>query len=141
MRINKQTAEYIGSLVDKKAAKKLAEFVAKRDAIDKKRDALRTALNAEIDKVLAEAAKKVSAICRKNGVSPRDWSDEETEVELHVVDIKTYHSKLDEEYLAANTEVKKFKDVVEQKKTEVIARLSLGGTAADLDEIIGAIEF
>ena len=141
MKINKQTIAYINSLVEDKAKQKLAALEAKRDAIDKKRDALHATLHAEIQKVLDDAAKKVSAICRKRGITPWDWSNNETNIKLKVDDIRSYHSKLDEDYRKANTEIEKFKDVIDQKETEVIARLSLGGTAADLDEIISAIKF
>ena len=141
MKMNKQTIAYINSLVEDKAKQKLAALEAKRDAIDKKRDSLRAAFHAEIKKILDEAAKKVSAICRKHSVAPMDWANNETEVKLQIEDVRSYRTKLDEEYLEANTEIVKFKAVVNQKETEVIARLSLGGTAADLDEIIGAIKF
>lgn len=141
MKMNKQTIAYIGTLVENKAKQRLAFLEAKRDTVDKNRSALRSTLDAEIEKVLDEMAKKVSAICRKRGFVTINWAGNESNVKLHVEGVREYRSKLDEEFRAANTEVERFRYVIEQKKDEVIARLSLGGTAADLDEIIGAIEF
>lgn len=141
MKMNKQTMAYIGTLVENKAKQRLAFLEAKRDAADKNRRALRSTLDAEIEKALDESVKKISAICRKHGFVTINWADREANVKLEVNGVKEYRSKFDKEFLAANTEVERFKYVIEQKKIEVIAKLSLGGEAADLDEIIGAIEF
>jgi hypothetical protein len=140
--MNKQTIEYINSLVEEKSKKKLSELEARRDAISKKEDAVIKAAKSNVDKVLTDATKKVEAIYRKNGITPMNWSNEVTAVEIVVSnDIRKLRSKYAEEICSANKEIKEFNGVVAKKQTEVIAKLSLGGTAEDLDKIIGEIEF
>lgn len=142
MKMNRPTMDYISSLVAGKAKQKLAALEAKRDAVTEKENAARESAKAEVDKVLADASKKVEAIYRKNGITPMNWGNEVTAVKLVVSnDIRELRSKYAEEIRSANKEIEEFNSVVANKQTEVIARLSLGGTAADLDEIIGAIEF
>jgi hypothetical protein len=71
-----------------------------------------------------------------------NWGNEVKAVKLVVSnDVRELRSRCAEEIRSANKEIEEFNGVVAEKQTEVIARLSLGGTAADLDEIIGAIEF
>lgn len=141
MKMNRQTVDYIGTLISDKAKKKRDAIQAECDAIRAKRDALREKVDAEVKKTLAEGAKKVSAIYRKHGVTPRAWDDDVEDVKLETSNVRDIRTKFDEELRKADFEIAKFDRVVKQKQTEVVARLSLGGTAADLDAIIDAIEF
>lgn len=142
MKMNKQTIEYINSLVEDKAKKKLAELEAKRDAITKKEEAVISAAKSDVDKVLADAAKKVEAIYRKYGIAPMDWCDKITKVGVKVCDeVRKLRSEFADELESANDAINSFGCVVYKKQTEVVAKLSLGGTAEDLDKIIGEIEF
>lgn len=142
MKMNKQTIEYINSLVEEKSKKKLAELEAKRDAITKKENAVVSAAKSEIDKVLAEAAKKIEAIYRKHNITPTDWCHNAVKVGVNVCDqVRSLRSKFADELADANNAINSFGNTVYKKQTEVIAKLSLGGTAEDLDKIIGAIEF
>lgn len=142
MRMNKQTIEYINSLVDDKAKKKLAELEAKRDAIKKKEEDVICAAKSEVDKVLADAAKKVEAIYRKHSITPTNWCDKVTRVGVKVCDdVRGLRSEFADELESANRAITSFGSIVYKKQTEVIAKLSLGGTAEGLDKIIRAIEF
>ena len=142
MKMNKQTIEYINSLVEEKSKKKLSELEAKRDAITKKEEAVLSAAKSEVNKALDEAAKKIEAIYRKYGVTPMSWCDKVTKVGVNVCDqVRSLRSEFADELRDANNAINSFGSTVYKKQTEVIAKLSLGGTAADLDEIIGAIEF
>lgn len=142
MKMNKQTIEYINSLVEEKSKKKLAELEAKRDAITKKEEAVLNAAKFEVDKALVEATKKVEAIYRKHGVTPTGWSGDPVAAKVVVHgDVRDLSSKYTEEIRCSNKEIEEFNGIVYKKQTEVIAKLSLGGTAEDLDKIIGAIEF
>lgn len=142
MKMNKQTIEYVNSLVAEKSKKKLTELETKRDAITKKENAVVSAAKSEIDKVLDEAAKKVEAIYRKHGLIPMSWCDKVTKVEVKVCDqVCSLRSKFADELADANNAISSFGNTLYKKQTEVIARLSLGGTAEDLDKIISAIEF
>lgn len=142
MKMNNQTIAYINSLVEDKAKNKLAELKAKRDAITKKDEAVLNAAKSEVNKVLAEAAKKVEAIYRKHGITPTNWCGNVTKVGVNVCDeVRGLRSEFADELASANNAINSFGGVVHKKQTEVIAKLSLGGTAEDLDKIIGAIEF
>lgn len=142
MKMNKQTIEYINSLIEEKSKKKLAELEAKRDAADKKKDAVDNAAKSDVNKLLADTAKKVEAIYRKHGVTPIGWDCEAVAVKVIVYgDVRDLRSKYSDEVRSTNNEITEFNSIVAKKQTEVIAKLSLGGTAEDLDEIIGAIEF
>lgn len=142
MKMNKQTIEYINSLVEEKSKKKLAELEAKRDAITKKDEAVINAAKSDVGKVLADATKKVEAIYRKHGITPMNWCDEVTKVGVNVCDqVRSLRSKFADELASANEAINSFGNIVYKKQTEVIAKLSLGGTAEDLDKIIGEIEF
>jgi N12 class adenine-specific DNA methylase len=142
MKMNKQTIEYINSLVEEKSKKKLSELKARRDAISKKEDAVINAARSNVDKVLTDAAKKVEAIYRKHGITPTNWCGKATKVGVNVSDeVRVLRSEFAEELASANEAINSFGNIVYKKQTEVIAKLSLGGTAEDLDKIIGAIEF
>lgn len=142
MKMNKQTIEYINSLVEDKAKKKLAELEAKRDAISKKEDAVIKAAKSDVDKVLSDATKKVEAIYRKHSITPTDWCGKAIKVGVDIRDeVRGLRSEFADELASANNAINSFGGVVYKKQTEVIAKLSLGGTAEDLDKIIGAIEF
>ena len=142
MKMNKQTIEYINSLVEEKSKKKLAELEAKRDAISKKEDAVIKAAKSDVDKVLADATKKVEAIYRKHGITPTKWCGKATKVVVNVSDeVCELRSEFADDLESANNAINSFGGIVYKKQTEVIAKLSLGGTAADLNEIISAIEF
>ena len=142
MRMNKQTIEYINSLVEEKSKKKLAGLEAKRDAITKKEEAIISAAKSEVDKVLADAAKKVEAIYRKHSITPTNWCGKVTRVGVKVCDdVRGLSSEFADELESANRAITSFGGIVYKKQTEVIAKLSLGGTAEDLDKIIDAIEF
>lgn len=142
MKMNKQTIEYINSLVEEKSKKKLAELQARRDAITKKEEAVLSSARSEVNKVLAEAAKKIEAIYRKHNITPTDWCHNVVKVEVNVSDrVRMLRSEFVDELADANNAISSFGNTVYKKQTEVIAKLSLGGTAEDLDKIIGAIEF
>jgi hypothetical protein len=142
MKMNKQTIEYINSLVEEKSKKKLSELEARRDAISKKEDAVIKAAKSNVDKVLTDAAKKVEAIYRKHGITPTNWCGKATKVGVNVSDeVRGLRSEFADELASANEAINSFGNIVYKKQTEVIAKLSLGGTAEDLDKIIGAIEF
>lgn len=142
MKMNKQTIEYINSLVEGKANKKLATLKATRNTVVEKNDAVLNAAKADVDKALADAAKKVEAIYRKHGITPIGWGDDTVAVKVVVGgDVRNLRSKYAEAIRSAESEIVEFNSIIAKKQTEVIAKLSLGGTAADLDEIIGAIEF
>ena len=142
MKMNKQTIEYINSLVEEKSKKKLAELGEKRGAISKKEDAIISAAKSDVDKVLADAEKKIGAIYRKHGITPMDWGYNTVAVKVYISnDVRELHSKYTDEIRSVNKEIEEFNNIVVKKQTEVIAKLSLGGTAEDLDEIISAIEF
>lgn len=141
MKLNKQTITYINSLVEGKAKAKRDAIDAKSKAVGEKREALVKAVNAEVEKILADAAKKVEAVYRKHGITPTKWGDEQKNVKLELENVRDFRTKFDKEIQEASNERVEFEHVVAKKQTEVVARLSLGGTAADLDEIIGAIEF
>lgn len=142
MKMNKQTIEYINSLVEEKSKKKLAELEAKRDAITKKDEAVINAAKSEVNKALADATKKVEAIYRKHGITPTNWCGNATKVGVNVCDeVRGLRSEFADELADANSAINSFSFIVYKKQTEVIAKLSLGGTAEDLDKIIGAIEF
>ena len=142
MKMNKQTIEYINSLVEEKSKKKLSELEARRDAITKKEEAVISAAKSEVNKVLSDAAKKIEAIYRKHGITPMNWCDKITKIGVNVCDeVRGLRSEFSDDLENANSEISSFGDIVYKKQTEVIAKLSLGGTAEDLDKIIGAIEF
>jgi hypothetical protein len=142
MKMNKQTIEYINSLVEEKSKKKLSELKARRDAISKKEDAVIKAAKSNVDKVLTDATKKVEAIYRKHGITPTNWCGKATKVGVNVSDeVRGLRSEFADELASANEAINSFGNIVYKKQTEVIAKLSLGGTAEDLDKIIGAIEF
>lgn len=140
MKLNKQAVEYINSLVEAKAKPKLDALKAQHDAAQAKQKRLRDAAKAEVDKALAEAGKKILAIYRKHGVTPHRYGEEVKEIEFSD-NIHFTKTKFDKEVEDASDKVTKFQCAVAQKQTEVVARLSLGGTAEDLDAIIDAIEF
>lgn len=142
MKMNKQTIEYINSLVEEKSKKKLAELEAKRDAISKKEDAVISAAKSDVNKVLADAAKRIEAVYRKHGITPMSWCGKATKVGVNVCDeVRVLHTELSDDLANANSAINQFGGIVYKKQTEVIAKLSLGGTAEDLDKIIGEIEF
>lgn len=142
MKMNKQTIEYINSLVEDKAKGKLAELRAKRGAIAKKDAAVIDAAKSDVDKVLADATKKVEAIYRKHGITPTNWCGDATKVGVKVRDeVHGLRSEFADELADADSAISSFGDIVAKKQTEVIAKLSLGGTVEDLDKIINSIEF
>ena len=141
MKMNKQTIAYINSLVEGKAKKKSDAIEAKLNALRIKNEVLENAVKGEVEKILADAAKKVESVYRKHGITPIKWGDVQKNVKLEVENVRELRTKFDKEIQEASNERAEFEHVVAKKQTEVVARLSLGGTAADLDEIIGAIEF
>ena len=142
MKMNKQTIEYINSLVEDKAKEKLAELRAKRGAIAKKEEAVIGAAKSDVDKVLADATKKVEAIYRKYGITPTDWCGNAAKVGVKIHDeVRVFRTELSDELADADSAISSFGGIVTKKQTEVIAKLSLGGTVEDLDKIINSIEF
>ena len=141
MKLNKQTMEYIRSLVEGKAKPKKdaadAEVEKAKQAYEKCEKEFRAALDA----FRADSAKKAAAILKKFGFgTSTDWHDRPQEIEVEVSHVGS-NGKLDKAVETAKDKRAELNEKVEAAVTEIVAKLTLGGTAADLERLIAELKF
>ena len=141
MKMNGETKAYIHSLLCAKAGTKLSDLTKRIDALKAKQEATYTKLSAECEKIGADAVKKVLAVMKKLGVEPEtDYRGEAYEVTCrfnNTAGATTFHAEID----TLSDEKTKIERAIMQKQTEIIAKLTLGGTAADLERLIAEVTF
>ena len=148
MRINKTTIEYIKGLVKAKAQPKLDALNASLEKAKEKDSALRESYNAEIEKLQKKATADALRLASKFKIDVlhyMNWNNEKCEREA-VADFSDFTGSVILTSVTAEIEKTKsligaLKNEIEKKCTEIVARLSLGGTVADLDRLIAELKF
>lgn len=141
MKLNKQTIEYIHSLVEGKAKPKKDAADAEVKKAEQAYESHKKEFEAAIDAFNADTAKKAAAILKKFGVgTSTDWRGEHYEIEVSVNNIGK-NEKLDKAVDAAKDKRAELDKKVDAAVTEVVAKLTLGGTAADLESLIAELKF
>jgi predicted nucleic acid-binding Zn-ribbon protein len=149
MRINKTTTEYIKGLVKAKAQPKIDALNASLEKAEGKAKALREAYRTEVQKVQEKATAEVTKLAKKFKIDPFhhiNWRNELEKREPTLcfdefTDKDDIITPFDDEISKIKNKIDELDKTIERKCTEVIARLSLGGTAADLDRLIAEIKF
>ena len=141
MKINKTTTTYITSLIEAKAKPKMDAIDKRLEAAQAKASEVLDALAADMAKIKAEAEAKAKAAMKKRGVSfHKGWSGQtyEPEVEFsHDSGETKFHAEIEK----VEDEKRELKKRIEEKRVEIIAKLTLGGTVADLERLIAELRF
>ena len=148
MRINKTTSDYIKSLVRAKAQPKVDALNASLANANEKDTTLRNEYCAEIQKLQEKANAEAKKIAKKFKIDPFhyiNWrgeqSEQNPEADFDEFTGKSIITPLKTEIDKIQAQIEELNNKIEQKCTEVIARLSLGGTAEDLDRLIAELKF
>lgn len=142
MKMNKEVKNYIASLVEKKAATKRAELTKAQYEAEAKCKATLDKFQKDIDAVTAPVVGKIEALMKKYGISHEtDWRGVREPVEIRVDGVGGDNKALNDAYSKASAKVCAFDEKVRTTVGEVIAKLSLGGTAEDLERIVSELKF
>lgn len=143
MKMNNITMNYIRGLVDDKAKTKRTALSAALEKVQKERENFLGKFNKEIEKLEADTRKKAEAIGAKYNIPlVKDWSGNDCKIK---VDINNFNESgnpyMKKEIETATTKLNEFVEAVAAKSNEIIAKLSLGGTVADLEKLLADIKF
>lgn len=141
MKLNKQTVQYINTLVQNKAKAKKDELDAEAAKVEAKAKKERGAYEAEIEAICKEAAKKAEAAMKKHGIAfDTYWNGEIAKPEVEIG-----HTGGADKFAGEIERIERRKRELEakiaEKQTEIIAKLSLGGSAEDLERLISELKF
>jgi len=137
------TMNYIHGLVADKAKTKRTALKETLEKVQKEREDFLDKFDKEISKLEADTKKKAEAIGAKYNIPPKkDWSGNNYKIRVEInnfdEDKNTYMKK---EIDAAEKKLNEFDAVVAAKSNEIIAKLTLGGTVADLEKMIADTKF
>lgn len=144
MKLNKPTMQYIHSLIADKANEKVKVLRHEIDTIEKPYICKRNAYLEAVKYAIEEAQEKLEALVKKYGYTDSDtWGWRNRKIEVYSYDdVGIVPNDEDKKCLAILRErIEKVNAAVEAKYNEVIAKMTLGGDAADLAKLIDEIEF
>lgn len=144
MKLNKPTMQYIRSLIANKANENTKALRDEIAAIEKPYIAKRNAYIEAIKSVIENAREKLESLVTKYGYEDCDiwgWHTRKINVRFYD-DVGITPTEEDKECLNLLRErIEKVNAAVETKYNEIIAKMTLGGDAADLAKLIDEIEF
>lgn len=144
MKLNKPTMQYIRTLIENKACERIKELRAEVERIEKPYVCKKNAYIEAVNLVVEESKRKLEALVKKYGYEAEDklfWKNRRVEA-LYYTEVELNPSGEDKEYIDLLRErIEKVNAAVETKYNEIIAKMTLGGDAADLAKLIDEIEF
>lgn len=144
MKLNKPTMQYIRTLIENKACERIKELRAEVERLEKPYVCKKNAYIEAVNLVVEEAKKKLEALVKKYGYEAGGklfWKNRRVEA-LYYTEVELNPSGEDKEYIDILRErIEKVNAAVETKYNEIIAKMTLGGDAADLAKLIDEIDF
>lgn len=144
MKLNKPTMQYIHSLIANKANEKSEALRDEIAAIEKPYIAKRNVYIEAMKSVIENAREKLESLVKKYGYdNPDAWRWRNRSLHVSYYDeVSIDPNDEDKKCLAILRErIEKVNAAVETKYNEIIAKMTLGGDAADLAKLIDEIEF
>ena len=144
MKLNKPTMQYIRSLIANKANENVEALRDEIAAIEKPYIAKRNAYIEAMKSVIENAREKLESLVKKYGYADCDiWGWNTRKINVHYYDdVGITPTAEDKECLNLLRErIEKVNAAVETKYNEILAKMTLGGDAADLAKLIDEIEF
>ncbi len=147
MRINSTTKSYINTLIDDKAKPALDKLIAEGESLVAEQtatfDKVYPKYKKELDDLEKKVCKEISAIMEKYGIC------RETNWRGNIVDpdVNFYHCdskklvKYNDEINKNTKKTEAMREKIERAKTEVVAKLSLGGDVGTLEDLISNLKF
>ena len=144
MKLNKPTMQYIRTLIENKANENVNALRDEIAAIEKPYIAKRNAYIEAMKSVIENAREKLESLVKKYGYADCDiWGWNARKINVYNYDnVVITPTAEDKECLNLLRErIEKVNAAVETKYNEIIAKMTLGGDAADLAKLIDEIEF
>lgn len=149
MRVNKQVVSYVTQKVNELADVKRKPLVEERGAIAESNRKAISEYRSDVADLGNRCASEIYVLLNKHGLKLRNPGritgskfrclngDVYYECELEPNDSDERNARIE----AIRTELERINSEVSMKVNEIIARLSLGGTAGDLDQMLASVIF
>lgn len=142
MKINKSVEAYVSKLVHDKANEKLEELRKERDALVAKYEDNDKKYDEALEELLADTKVKIEALMAKHKVVLNDqWRTPSVSVYAYDSAHTKRPESIEQKRLAIEKEMLKIENIANEKTTEIIAKLTLGGTTEDLEKMVAAVNF
>ena len=148
MRVNKQVVSYVTQKVNELADVKRKPLAEELEAIEERNRKAISEYRSDVAELGKRCSQEIGKLLKKHGlklrypdrVTGKFWcidSDAYGDFNVDVDDSEENKQKIK----AINGELDHIRSDVKCKVDEIIARLSLGGTAGDLDQMLSAVSF
>lgn len=142
MKVNKSVEAYVSKLVNDKADEKREEIRKERNALVAKYEENDKKYNKALKELLFDTKVKIEALMAKHKVALKNpWLTPSVNVYAYD-DAKTNcPESVEQKRKALEDEMERLRNIADEKVTEIIAKLTLGGTAEDLEKMVADIKF